>query len=245
MICVIGCGGVGSQLLPSLVKLVGNEQLCLVDGDKLEEKNLDRQLFTKEMIGKYKAQSLAVLYGAEHDNSYFETNQYDFDPSDFLFCLVDNNAARLAALSECDRCGCDCIIAANETTSAEAYYYTPVWRETQLDPRIMYPEMNGEDGQDPRRRQAGCTGKAQEQNRQLVSANFMAAALAQHLFVFWQVILPKMQLKREERISVMNNAPHKLVANLSRIESFKVGRPLATPVPEFETLTTLESEDDF
>ena len=45
------------------------------------------------------------------------------------------------------------------------------------------------------------------------SPNLMAAALAEHLFVLWHLKAPRMDRETVERL------PHKLVANLSRLET--------------------------
>jgi hypothetical protein len=60
----------------------------------------------------------------------------------------------------------------------------------------------------------GCTGEAQVATRQLVSSNFMSAALAQHLFVAWAIEARKMDAEARKFL------PHKLAANLSKIESY-------------------------
>jgi len=65
---VIGCGGNGSHLVPDLARFLSTlEQqvsLVLVDGDTVEEKNLIRQHFIKNDIGRNKAEVLAARYGA-------------------------------------------------------------------------------------------------------------------------------------------------------------------------------------
>jgi len=119
---------------------------------------------------------------------------------------------------ECDSYRCQAIIAANETHSAEAYLYFREWKETMADPRVYYPELMNESGGDPRARSIGCTGAAQQQNPQLVSANFMAASLAQHLYVLWAMELPRM----EGWMDILPSMPHKLNANLSRLETHKL-----------------------
>ena len=55
----------------------------------------------------------------------------------------------------------------------------------------------------------------QTNNRQLVSANLMAAALAEHLFVLWSFKAPRMDA---ETVAVL---PYKFVANLSKLETYK------------------------
>ena len=105
---------------------------------------------------------------------------------------------------------CRAIIGANETNSAEAYFYTYMWKDKPLDPRVMYPEILSDQRGDPMRPE-GCTGEAQEANRQLSSANFMAAALVQHLLVLWRLEVIKLDP------SIVDKLPHQLSATLSRV----------------------------
>ena len=215
-IYVIGCGGIGSWLAPSLCLLVGAKNVVLVDGDKLEEKNLNRQLFAEEEIGQFKSSALSARYMSASIPEFYSFGSIQHINSDWLFVCVDNNPARLAALRACDHFGCNAIVAANETTSSEAYFYSPKWKDTQLDPRVYYPELLTDRANDPQRPH-GCTGEAQERNVQLVSANTMAAALASHLYTLWGMrgatitrdIFPKM--------------PHLYRANISRLEFIIVG----------------------
>ncbi len=212
---IIGAGGAGSFITPALAMLIGNENVCVVDGDKLERKNLNRQLFTEDDIGQFKAEALARKYGCMFLNEFFSFGDWSIDMDDWIICVVDNHPARAAVLEACDYHRCRCIIAANETHSSDAYVYYPEWRDTNLDPRIMFPEIVTDTSGDPRRAAIGCTGVAQEQNRQLVSANMMAASLALHLFVVWQMEADKLPME------VRAHLPHRLVQNLSRSESFK------------------------
>ena len=59
-IVLIGLGGIGSQLLPSLVRYLGHRPeprplLVLVDGDAYEPANRSRQLFPDDALGTNKA----------------------------------------------------------------------------------------------------------------------------------------------------------------------------------------------
>lgn len=215
-IYVIGAGGVGSWLAPSLCLLVKPENVVLIDGDKLEKKNLNRQLFGASDIGLYKAAALAIKYGCGQMPSWYARGLMEHQRDDWLFCCADNNPCRIAVLEACDEYGCHAIIAANETTSSEAYYYRPQWKGTELDPRVYYPDMLTNHAGDPRGESIGCTGEAQENNRQLVSANFSAAALAQNLFVLWG--LKSKAITRE----TMPMMPYKFAANLSKIETHRI-----------------------
>jgi hypothetical protein len=58
---IIGAGGVTSYMLPAL-KNSFDLEANIIDGDKLEKKNLDRQLFRNNMVGEYKAKALMRQY---------------------------------------------------------------------------------------------------------------------------------------------------------------------------------------
>jgi hypothetical protein len=214
---IIGAGGVGSWLTPSLCLLIGPGQVAVMDGDKLEEGNLNRQLFTKGNIGRNKALALAEKYSCGGMPYFYSTDIVQHEPTDFVICCGDNHPVRREILETADSYQCHAIIACNETHSAEALYYNHVWKGSDLDPRVYYPEIQTSDTGDPRRARIGCTGTAQEQTPQLVSANFMAAALAQHLFVLWAMEAEKLD---QETFKAL---PFRLNANLSSLTCVKCG----------------------
>ena len=215
MINIIGAGGVGSWLAPAMCKLVGASRVTIIDGDKLEEKNLDRQLFSTDEIGQFKADALAKKYGCLSIPQWYSHGAMQIDFGDIFMVCVDNNAGRRSVLETCDANECLAIFGANEVTSAEAYYYDYMWSEGPADPRYYYPEILTDKTNDPRRLAIGCTGEAQENNKQLVSANFMAAALMQHLYVAWII----------ERAGIDGDAieylPFRIRQNLSKYETLR------------------------
>lgn len=215
-IFIIGCGGVGSWLTAALCKLRSPEEIMLVDGDKLERKNLDRQLFDEKSIGENKASALAAKYGCHAVPEWYSIGSIEHEPGDWIFCCVDNNPARMSALSNVDEYRAQVIVAANETTSSEAYYYRRPWKETPIDPRVYYPEILNDNSNDPRDGAIGCTGEAQIANRQLVSANLSAASLALNLFVVWGIKAHKLD---KETIPLL---PYKLVSNMTRLETYRI-----------------------
>ncbi len=179
---VIGCGGGGSITAPLLRKLFDSTQVMLVDGDVFEDKNLDRQFFDGEHIGKNKAESLAEMLGALYKPEWFHAGLLRLKASDVLFVCVDNNAARLQALLACDQQGCRAVFQANEYTQAEAYWYEPSWKGTPNDPRVFYPDILTDRSGDPLG-PPGCVEEAKV-SPQLVLANAWSSSLALSLFWF-------------------------------------------------------------
>lgn len=182
---IIGCGGVGSWLVPKLAKVVNPRSIVLVDGDSLETKNLDRQLFDPAQVGEKKATALAAKYGTESIPEYFSLGSLEtLKRRDVIFGCADNHASRRAILATCDLIGCSAIIGANEYTDAEAYFYNPVTdRGTPNDPRVVYPVILSDDSDDPLR-PTSCTGEAAEATPQLVLANDWASGLMLHLYLY-------------------------------------------------------------
>ena len=173
-------------------------------------------MFDASQVGQNKAAALAGRYGCHSLPEWFSRGKLRHYRTDWLVCLVDNHRTRLETIEVCDESGCQAIFAANETHSAEAYYYRRSWKGTARDPRIYYPELVTDRSGDPRAVSIGCTGEAQERNRQLVSANLMAAALAEHLFVLWNLKAPRMDRETVERL------PYKFAANLTKLETYAV-----------------------
>lgn len=69
-IILVGCGGTGSHIASGLVALAqdlrqSGKQITLhfIDGDKVEEKNIGRQLFSPADLGRNKAEALALRLG--------------------------------------------------------------------------------------------------------------------------------------------------------------------------------------
>lgn len=208
---IIGAGGVGSWLAEAMCRLEDPKEVVIVDGDTLEKGNLDRQLYTEGEIGRNKADALAKRMHCQSVAAWYSPHANEHYRFDWLLCCADNNPCRLDVLRACDLFGCRAIIAANETHSSEAYVYLPEWQgNAERDPRVYYPDMLTNKAGDRRSAAIGCTGEAQRENRQLVTANLMAASLAAHLYVVWAI--EQYKLKPETRAFL----PHRLHQNLTR-----------------------------
>jgi hypothetical protein len=59
-IVVVGCGGTGGFISEGLCRLLEKDRkILLIDYDRVEDHNLERQNFYKEDLGKYKSEALA------------------------------------------------------------------------------------------------------------------------------------------------------------------------------------------
>jgi len=188
---LIGCGGIGGWLSLSLAKtLKTQDKLVLIDGDKLEEKNLDRQLFDSKDIGEFKVKALQTHLEDRTQAAvvaipaYLGGGDIKFDSNSWVLTGVDNHPARVRTLNMCDRTGSACITAANEYEDAEAFFYSPEWKGSELDPRTYYPEITEDLEGDPLA--PPCTGEILESAPQLAIANMNAASYAMWLYWFWK-----------------------------------------------------------
>ncbi len=216
MMYCIGAGGVGSWLVPALVRLVGSSQVTIVDGDELELKNLDRQLFTQRDLGQNKAVALAKIYECRAIPEFYSTGLINLFETDWFLVCADNHPARASALSDADARGVQVIIGANERTSAEAYYYRREWQAMPHDPRMYYPEILTNRDDDPLAASAGCTGEAAQRTPQLVSANMLAASLMMHMTMLWHLEARKLEAEIRTRF------PYLMRVNMTGMELKRV-----------------------
>jgi len=173
----------------------------IIDGDAVEERNLERQLFDPSAIAKNKAIALVERYRGEYPRLYarerfFHAGEIVKNGS-LLFVFVDNHAARRSALMACDRCECTAILAANEYTAAQAIWYHPSFRNGQLDPRVRYPEIETDQSNNPIRPRGCTTQEVLNVAPQLPIANLACATYALQLFWFYFRIAPS--LKEDSR----------------------------------------------
>lgn len=187
-ILIIGTGGITGYLLPAFNRTYKNDRVTLQDGDTLEERNIDRQLFDAKYIGRFKAAALNLTCKSKHTviNRYYDGES--LSGYDFVLILVDNDRCRRAALQAVDNAYAlngktiHLIFAANETNDAIAYVYTPSMKGTHADPRVRYPEINTNDEGHP----FHCTSEAQLAIApQTATANARAAAHALWLLNLW------------------------------------------------------------
>lgn len=183
MIAIVGCGGTGAWAARLMQMQDPDSLLVLIDRDKVERKNLDRQPFKLRDLGKSKARSLARRDDIVVENWLQSVPEENFRGVDWFLCCVDNHPARNATLRLCDSLERPCIIAGNENESAEAYVYKPEWKDTLRDPRVYYHEIVTSSADDPTK--PHCSEEQAEGNMQSVTANVLAASYVLRLYKLW------------------------------------------------------------
>ena len=173
-------------MLPQLLKMCdpNNGTITVVDGDKLEKRNLDRQLFTESQIGMNKALALKHQYPQlSYIPMYFkrETAKEILDKTNplVIFVAVDNHKSRAIILEYLDEMeGTIGIFGVNEYFDSQSYCYKSEWINTWADPRIRYPEIERDASPNP----TNCQGEEAEATPQLAIANAMSGCMMMHLF---------------------------------------------------------------
>lgn len=196
---IIGAGGVASYLLPVLVKSFQCPELWLRDGDTLEERNLDRQLFAPEQIGDNKADALLnnVMNQGSHTGStldwraitsYFPEGESLPRETTVCICVADNHTARRAALFAAQQNNIPLILGGNEYYDSQAMWVDPKFFSSRFDPMVRYPEIETDTSMNP----INCTGAVLESSPQLAIANLRCASHIMDLL--WLHLVTKTQL---------------------------------------------------
>jgi len=201
-ITIIGLGGIGGNLcrLLNMQSDPGEHHITGIDGDTVESSNLERQMyFSEKDIGVPKATCLRnanviqrALVGWFPETICADVGlspEEDTPSPDVIFCCADNLVARRKALEFSDRAGIPVIITGNETTSAQAYIYLPVWQGTRNDIRNIFAELQPvvlEVNTAPVVRESCWDGV--NANPQTVMANTLAATYGFYLFETYRKI---------------------------------------------------------
>lgn len=194
---IVGCGGVCTYFLPAFLKMLKHHkalrksEVFLVDGDKIELKNYDRQIFEHGKTGCYKAEVLKEQYANEsyiqaiHCINEYITDSFMPELRSTIIGFVDNHPARRDMLAIADRTGSRVIFGANSDIGAHAYYYDPKWVNSELDPRVRFPELMTVETGSPLRAEGCNTDKKLDDTPQTSIANQLAASHALYLWHFW------------------------------------------------------------
>ncbi len=190
---VIGIGGIGCSLLPVLARFLNfsysNIELTLIDGDDYEEKNRDRQPFSR--LGN-KAEVTVEKLGEEFSQIFFRTEpKYVTEDNvfllisegDIIFLCVDNHATRKIVSDRCEELSDVVLISGgNELTDGNIQVYIREGGEditlplaNSFHPEIQFPEdENPED--------LGCEQLRESEPQLLITNNAIAALMLNAFF---------------------------------------------------------------
>ena len=155
---LVGCGGVGVKVARELSSSapVGLKQITLWDGDAIENRNLERQIFQKNQVGMTKSSATRQLFfedanirGDLNVSSLWDENYLDkdkpWDEGTVFIVTTDNIESRLLLLEVIDEFGSeDSLIISGANATADdgfgigstAWVYKKEWKGSQKDPRI-------------------------------------------------------------------------------------------------------------
>lgn len=131
-VTVVGCGGTGGFAAEGLCRLLpARADLVLVDHDRVEERNLIRQNFSREDLGKFKsealAQRLAHRYGSPVAYSTLPIAAVEIRIPGLVIGCVDNGPARREIAERVSR----------NSLKWAGGYSAAVPRELQSGPRLV------------------------------------------------------------------------------------------------------------
>lgn len=164
LVVCVGTGGTGGAFVTELVHDMQKDErihLMLIDGDKVEEKNLSRQPFSKEDIQKQKVKALVDVISLDrpelterlHYYGDFLNTKDDLEKAiekagvtDALVCLigaVDNHRARQVLISYYQEMeNCVYIDSANEWSNGETVVSFKLCGEEKAPLRsVYYPDV--------------------------------------------------------------------------------------------------------
>lgn len=188
-VVVIGCGGIGSWLLPPLLRFLSAEryrgEIHLWDGDRYSTGNAQRQEFSPEALGANKAEAQAEAFQALYPAlalvawpAYVTaTNAGEsVRESSVVLVAVDNHPARAVIARQAASLLDVCVLSAgNEMRDGNVHVTLRTGGVDRTVPLLeRHPEIAATRRGD--RATAGCEDQIDRGQTQLLVTNFMAAA---------------------------------------------------------------------
>jgi len=188
-IAVIGCGGIGSWLLPPLLRFLNAEhfagEIHIWDGDHFSSANTERQEFDPGTLGLPKAEALVehfkLLFPAlrlrEHNVFVTGKNIHEaVNDSTLVISCVDNHPARALIERRAIQLRDCCVLSAgNDRYDGNVHVLLRTAGKTLTVPNAeRHPEIATARGGD--RATLGCEDLVSQGETQLLVTNFLAAA---------------------------------------------------------------------
>ena len=187
-LALVGAGGISCHLLPILSH---ESDIVLIDGDKYEPHNSDRQFpaLSHESHGVNKAEYLS---GVQPRHTLKEitwlpyymqgpsiVNNPEFLGVEMIVGAVDNNQSRKIIRDVADMLDIPAILAGNETNMGDAHLFLPG----------IYDPFDHHNFGPMTKAPFSCTStELLEKEPQTTQANFLAAACAVHILMSWRTV---------------------------------------------------------
>lgn len=188
-VAVIGCGGIGSWLLPPLLRFLNAEryggEVHLWDGDRYSANNARRQEFTHDALGANKAEAQARAFQALYPGQRLVAHPVYVTEGTIrealreravILVAVDNHPARALVARQAESCRDICVLSAgNELLDGNVHVGLRRGGQALTAPLLeRHPEIASTRRGD--RAEAGCEDLIERGQTQLLVTNFMAAA---------------------------------------------------------------------
>jgi len=205
-VIVVGCGGIGSQLIPPLLRWINSRSetpnqdtpIIFVDGDKYDEGNANRQEFVYTQIGMNKAEAQCKRYEKIYpDLNISAVEEYIGDENigeiikdgDIVLLGVDNHVARLKISKHCQQLNDVLYLSgSNELTDGSVFLYHKTIQPEPIE--VRHPEVATTDDGD--RAAMSCEELAKlPSGGQVIFTNLTAACIMLQMLYGWCEITSK------------------------------------------------------
>lgn len=198
-IVIVGCGGIGSQLVRPLFMYLSylveggfKGEVILVDGDNFEARNSQRQIFGISEVGRNKAQVLASMYRRDFplniraQGLYLNEDnaRHIISEDSVVFSCVDNHKTRKLISDRCkEMFDVSLISGGNDYHDGNVQCYQRIGGEEVCWPidHMGHPEIANPQDLHPSEVEQHCHTEV-EASPQLVFANLTAATLMNNAF---------------------------------------------------------------
>lgn len=104
---IIGAGGTGGYLIPNLGRMVGiknkegkSHTVTIVDKDLIEDRNLLRQNFSPNDVGKNKAEVMASRYGRAFGQTFYYLTDY-IESGEQVLEIMQSEPNKMPVIIDC------------------------------------------------------------------------------------------------------------------------------------------------
>lgn len=188
---VIGAGGIGGHLIEPLARYLSytedNCEITVIDGDKFEERNKERQRFlacenkAEHTIAQLKDQFPKIHFRAKGEYLTEDNVITSIREGDTVFMCVDNHATRKLVSDRCEELDSMTLISGgNDYTDGNVILYSRMnGKDKGKSPTKLYPKIANPDDKNPghltNEERQGCQQEAQT-HPQLLFTNLAIAS---------------------------------------------------------------------